>query len=307
LSDHRIFSNPLLIDIGATVSIPMPTAFADELKAPQVDVFPLVDNIGRYQTVINDFRRGWCTYFYEFADVPEVEFFSGGINEKTPRAAALWRQGQLFHFGFEQSPAEMNASGRAMLVNAIAYISRFTEDRPIDVSPSVFGSEPIAMTRRRAAYFTDPARYPTYRMEWLTNTFSMSALNSFDWRDRAAATAWFELVRPWLHPGPGNLLEVDEEAKSLGTLFDRPEFFPNTIRAMHDESTRTQAASVLARYAPEGPGAGTPEAWTKWWDDNAPYLFYSEMGGYRWYVDPLAKKRGIPTKSLRGPARADDR
>jgi hypothetical protein len=232
------------------------------LKAQRVDVLPLVDNIQRYERVINDFRPGWCTYFYEFADVPEVEFLCGGVNEKTPRASALWRQGNLLHFGFEQSPAEMNATGRALLINAIAYISQFTEDRPITVTPSVFGSEPVATTRRRADHFTDVSRFPDYSMEWLTNVFSSTALNSFNWRDRAAATAWFEEARPWLHPGPGNRLEVDEDAKSLGTLFHTPEFFPRTIQAMREDKTKSKAASLLARYAPEGPGASAgADAW----------------------------------------------
>lgn len=271
-----------------------------------MEVLPLVDNIRRYQTVINDYKRGWCSYYSEFAEVPEVEFFCGGVNEKTPRASALWRQGNLLHFGFERSPAEMNATGRAMLVNSIAYISRFTEDRPIDVTPSVFGSEPVATTRRRAGYFADTARFPDFPMGWLTNTFSSSALKSFNWRDRAAASAWFQEARPWLHPSPGNLLEVDQEAKSLGILFDGAEFFPKAITAMREKSTQRKAAALLARYAPEGPGiSGDSEAWQKWWEENAPCLFYSEMGGYRWYIDPLAKKRGVPTKDLRGPSRAD--
>ena len=87
--------------------------------------------------------------------MPEVEVFSGGINEQTPRSAAFWRQGNLLHFGFEQSPAQMNNTGRAMLVNAIVYISHFTEDRPIDITPSVFGPEKIAVSRNRATnYFS---------------------------------------------------------------------------------------------------------------------------------------------------------
>ncbi len=32
--------------------------------------------------------------------------------------------------------------------------------------------------------------------------------------------------------------------------------------------------------------------------------FFSECGTYRWYIDPLAKRRGIPSDQLRGPARA---
>jgi hypothetical protein len=286
-------------------AIPTPKAFAEELKDSTVEVLPLVDNIRRFETVINDYSRGWCTYYYEFATVPEVEFFCGGVNEKTPRASALWRQGNLLHFGFEQSPKEMNDTGRALLVNSIAYISRFTEDQPIDETPSVFGPEPIGLSRRRArAYFFNDQ----YQLQWATNVFSAATLASFNWRDRAAGKAWFETAQPWLHPGPGNRLEVDTEVKALGTPFDSPDFFAKAIAALRDEKTSATAATVLARYAPEGPGVkASAERWEKWWQENSPYLFYSELGCYRWYVDPLARKRGIPTKDVRGPRRADAR
>src|SRR6185436_8371345 len=150
LRDHPIFKSPIAIDLKATTRIPTPTTFAHELKEPQIDVLPLVNNIKQFETVLRDYRPpGWSTHYYEFADMPEVEIFSGGINEQTPRSSAFWRQGNLLHFGFEQSPAEMNDAGRAMLVNGIVYISRFTEDRPIDITPSVFAKEKIGTSRRR--------------------------------------------------------------------------------------------------------------------------------------------------------------
>ena len=305
LSDHQLFKSPIAIDLKAVKRIPTPKAFVEEVKDATVEVLPLVDNIRRFDSVINDYARGWCTYFYEFANVPEVEFFCGGVNEKTPRASAVWRQGNLLHLGFEQTPKEMNDAGRAMLVNSIVYISRFTDDRPIDETPSVFGPEKIALSRRRAwTYFF----HDQYQLEWATNVFSPEALASFKWRDRATAKAWFESAQPWLHPGPGNLLEIDVEVKALGTPFDSADFFPKTIAALRAEKLRTAASSALARYAPEGPGANAgAEQWEKWWQANSPYLFYSELGCYRWYVDPLAKKRGVPTKDLRGPLRADAR
>ena len=127
------------------------------------------------------------------------------------------------------------------------------------------------------------------------NIFSSATLRSFNWRDRTAASAWFQEARPWLHPGPGNLLEVDEDAKSFGTVFDSPELSLKTIQMMREEKTKAKAASMLARYAPEGPGtSASADAWKEWWDQNASYLFYSELGCDRWYVDPLARKRGVP-------------
>jgi hypothetical protein len=297
---HEIFESPMPVDVNATTNIPTPEQFAHELKTDTIPVLPLVDNIRNFRTVINDYQRGWSTHYYEFSDMPEVEVFSGGVNEQTPRSAAFWRQGNLLHFGFEQSPAEMNAAGRAMLINAVAYISRFTEDRPIDITPSVFGLEKIAVSRNRVkGYFAN------YSGE-LTNIFTAETLASFDWHNVTNAKAWFESARPWLHPNSKNLLEIDAEAKSLGVIFDSPDFFPKTIAALRDEKTRPAAEILLARYAPAGPAnIVSADAWEPWGQANSPYLFYSELGNYHWYIDPLAKKRGIPTKDLRGLLRAD--
>jgi hypothetical protein len=301
LRPHEIFQTPLPVDIRATIDIPTPEQFAHELKTnATIAVLPLVDNIRSYHTVINDYQRGWSTHYYEFANMPEVEVFCGGINEQTPRSAAFWRQGNLLHFGFEQSPPEMNAAGRAMLVNAVAYISHFTEDRPIDVTPSVFGPDPVALSRQRAKnYFANYA-------EAVPKVFTAATLASFNWHNVPAAQAWFASERPWLHPNTENLLEVDAEAKALNIIFDSPDFFPKAIAALRDEQTKSAAATLLARYTADGPGAGADAAaWQRWWHENSPYLFYSELGGYRWYIDPLAKQRGVPSKDLRGPLRAD--
>jgi hypothetical protein len=143
-------------------------------------------------------------------------------------------------------------------------------------------------------------------VEWITNEFSTATLASFNWRDRSTGRDWIQTNAAWLHPGLGNRLQIDLEAKTLGVPFDAPDFLPKTIAALDRESSRTSAAILLARYAPDGPGKdASAESWQKWWRDNSPYLFYSELGCYRWYIDPLAKQRRVPTKDLRGPLRAD--
>lgn len=301
LQDHPIFRAPIPINSKKTTTIPTVKQFAPELKSATMEVLPLIDGIKNYDRAVEDNAPGWATHYYEFADMPEVELFCGGINSQTPRSAALWRQGNLLHFGFEQSPAQLNETGRALLVNAIAYISRFTEDQPIDITPSVFARERVGISRRRAkAYFTDPQ----VRFQWATNALAPSVLAAVDLKDRAAATAWYETNRQWLHPAQGNLLAVDQEARALGTPFDAPDFLPRTIAALREK--KEQAGILLDRYVAGGPDAGASVVvWEKWWQENSPYVFYSELGGYKWYVDPLARKRGVPTKELRGPARAD--
>src|SRR5213595_2760428 len=103
----------------------VPAGWKGRLEAESIEVLPLVKDISR------EYHPGWCTYVEGPSESPEVEVICGGVNDKTPIAAAIWRQGNLLHFGFDLSPAEMNERGRALLVNAIAYIARFTEDRPL--------------------------------------------------------------------------------------------------------------------------------------------------------------------------------
>ena len=197
----------------------------------------------------------------------------------------------------------MNEVGRAMLINAITYISHFHEDQPIDITPSVFGPEKIGISRRRARNYLTDEEHP---VDWVTNLFSAVTLATFNWRDRSEGKAWFEANAKWIHPGPGNFLEIDTEAKQLGVPFDSPDFLPKTIAALREDKTKAIATTLLVRYAPDGPGTNADaDTWEHWWRENSPYLFYSELGCYRWYIDPLAKKRGIPTRDLRGPARAD--
>src|SRR5207248_1575375 len=97
-----------------------------------------------------------------------------------------------------------------------------------------------------------------------------------------------------------------KEARALGTAIDAREFFDAAIAAMGrggEEGRR--AFRLLADYAPDNaPKKPVVAEWEGWLRLNRPYLFFSDQGDYAWYIDPLAKKRGIPTELLRGPVRA---
>ena len=272
-----------------------PKAFRPAVTNATVPMLPLVRDPARQG------RPGWCTYPDGFDENPDIEIFCGGENEKTARAAACWRQGNLLHFGFEQSPAEMNEAGQRLLLNCIAYISRFTDDRPIAVTPSVFAGTvafPRAYLDRRLGEAGDVSDAGFL--------LDGSVLDQLQSKSTAHVKKWYAEHRAFLHPGSDLKLEVDEEARSFDAPIDRVEFFEKAIAALHGSGAQAKrAARLLARYSPADAGKmESARAWEQWFNANRPYLFFSDQGDYRWYVDPLAKQRGVPSKDVRGPARA---
>jgi hypothetical protein len=274
--------------------VPTPEAFRSTVSAPEVFLLPLVPDRD-YQ-----WRPGWVSYSDGFDNNPDIEAFCGGKNEKAASAAACWRQGNLLHFGFEQDPAEMNENGRRLLLNAIAYISRFTEDRPIAITPSVFMA-PVALPR---GYLDRRIRGTADRneMEWMVTPELFKKLSGMALPE---LRSWYDEHRHYLHPtsSPEPRLEVDEEARAIHASLDEPVFFERCIAALERNDSR--AEKLLARYAPsETRNLKSGSEWSKWFGENKAYLFFSDQGDYRWYVDPLAKKRSVPSGTLRGVARA---
>jgi hypothetical protein len=260
-------------------------------------VLPLVDDQQKR------YDSGWCTYVYKFAEAPDLEMMCGGLNSKTPRAGAIWRQGNLLHFGFEQSPAELNDTGDALLINSIVYIARFTQDRPIAFTPSVFTAvapNDRSAIKRAFKHSDDPLKLLAYLL-------SDGTYKEFERLNEAERIAWRRENLPYLHADAEGRLVVDEEAKLFAAAPNTLAFLEKAIMALAASGDAARSArTLLARYAPDGPGAeATAAAWNAWLGENHDYLFFNDAGGYRWYIDPLAKKRHVKSAELRGPLRAD--
>lgn len=299
---HEVFHQPRPLDLTSFITKPAPDSWG-RYDAQQVKLIA----IGAEPE--NDTGLGWATYPYEFERMPEVEWICAGWNQAMPEAAAVWRQGNLLHFGFEPAPSQLTPKGRRLLVNSIVYISRFTEDRPIAETPSPF---------RETA--PTPRFFP---IQWLENSrrsliqlsqyFEKNVLPAAAFQDRESALQWIKENYDWLRPGTNGRLTIDPLARKWGVPFDDPKFFQRVIPSLaNDKSTKNkniageEALTLLHRFVHKDsrPSVDSKAVWETWWEENRSYLFFSELGGFHWYIDPLAKKRGIPTQNLRGPDRA---
>jgi len=66
-----------------------------------------------------------------YADSPDVEWISSGVNTKAIDAVALGRHGNFFHWGFAVSPTYMTGEAKLVLINALYYIAKFDGQPPL--------------------------------------------------------------------------------------------------------------------------------------------------------------------------------
>jgi hypothetical protein len=296
LRDHRMFRSPVAIDLKRLFAIETPEDFREEISTAKIEVLPLA------RDQADSKQPGWCTYVYEFNEAPELEVLSGGVNHKTPKAGAVWRQGNLLHFGFSPSPKQMSDAGQAMLVDSICYIARFTEDRPIVHTPCVFVQGKRFVDRNVLKRIIDNPKRELNTMHYYLDKKTAEELAD---KDRPSVAAWFSRVRDYLHADDEGKLVVDAEAQQFGVSPAGVSFLEKAIKALAEPEQAKLACRLLSHYAPDGPGVdATAEQWQAWVRDNGPYMFFSDAGGFRWYIDLLAKRRGVPTEKLRGEARA---
>lgn len=294
LRDHELFRVPVPVDLSRSESVNVPDAWKHAIKDDKISVLPLVSDREK------KYRDGWCTYTYEHVQAPALEIICGGINAKTPQASAIWRQGHLLHFGFEQSPSEFNDNGRALLVNSVCYIAKFTEDRPIVRPPThIRPLDRFVVDRLIGNTERDLDTY----LDWYFHDKTHELVRG---KSREELAKWCLGNRGFVRADERGKFVIDEDARRVGVANDSPEFIPTLIARLGEDSGENGLAQqLLARYVAEGPTTdSSARVWESWWNENQPYLFFSDTGSFRWFVDPLAKSRQIPTKELRGPLRA---
>ena len=196
----------------------------------------------------------------------------------------------------------MNEAGQALLIDSICYIARFTEDRPIVHTPCVFVQNKRFVQREILKRIIENPKRDLSSLPYYVDKRTGEFLAG---KDRQALKVWYDAHQAYLHADAEGKLVVDSEAQKFGVSPAKPEFLQKATDALAMPDQASLACVLLARYVPQGLGAeATPQQWQAWVRDNRPYLFFSDAGGYRWYIDPLAKRRAVPTEKLRGPTRA---
>lgn len=216
-----------------------------------------------------------------FEDSPDAEVISGGINSKGPRSVALGRHGNFFLWGFFGDPSMMTPSARRVFVNTVHYMRAFDGHKPLVRRNS---------TSRERAFATAAfmKAYPGYR----TGTFD-EKIREATHLDPDRLMAFLEENVEYLHHADG-VFRIDEDARRLGVSTRKVEMLDAIAGRLRADAKDPLALGLIRRYVrPEGfESVAALETWLK---ENRSCLFFSDSGGYRWFVDVHATRARKPS------------
>jgi hypothetical protein len=209
---------------------------------------------------------------------------AAGAGCTNPRAIALARHGNYFLWGFGGDPGQMTEAGRRVFVNTIVWMKKFDGMKPL-VAPT--------MTPRELVW---------HYIDWLRKANDEDSLISAKRRfpddvrektktDPDKLEAFYKEAYERLCPAGGESggFRPDPELEELGKVSNRkPEFWDAVLARLAKNDKDEVALKLVARYLP---GEAKPYAELKAWvEENKKYLFFTDVGGFRWMVDEYAKK-----------------
>ncbi|MHC5012439.1 MAG: hypothetical protein ACYTG6_16100 [Planctomycetota bacterium] len=268
-AEHAIFHTPFEVDLEY-----------EELSTPEhyrkyADGRDLPDALQgwRVHGELEQKDFGLVSDGYGFEDSPDCEYISGGLNSKGPRSLALGRQGNWFLWGFCAPPSEMTEAARLVYLNTIAYMQQFDGQRPL-----------VTRERRAREWALVYAGYldEESMASWVRKHFAAELLEAAgDDPDVLRKHVGENLPYLW-HDGTS--FRVDEDAVSLGISNRDVALLARCIECLEAGEDVERARRVLERYTEEAHEDAS--AWRAWWEAHHERLFFSDVGGYRFFVAP---------------------
>jgi hypothetical protein len=294
--EHAIFKGPLAVELE-TEEVDTPAGYR---PYPGGDALPPKLSVWKVQTrTYPSIDPGLVSDPYGFEDSPDCEWISSGVNSKGPRSMAIGRQGNLFLWGFFAQPSDMTESARRVFVNSIAYMKQFDGARPIGGGASMARDWILVCAGHVESLGADPKNEDMLRSMFPARVLESTGL------DAARLRAYFRENLEMLHPVRVNdprggsssrtVIDVDDDLKALGVGNRSPQFVPKLIERLERDPKDALSAALAGRYLEIAPSL-EPAKLRAWYEENEPYLFFSDRLGFRWWIDERKKSAKTASK-----------
>jgi hypothetical protein len=217
---------------------------------------------------------------YGFADSPDAEVISGGLNSKGPEAVAVGRHGNFFLWGFSAQPSDMTPEARKCFLNSICYIKKYDGQKPLVAKTS--------SGRRWALVYAGYLKIITDE-NFISRLFPEELRKRFG-KDPEKYMQYYQENMEYLHMPNGRIV-VDEDVKGLGLSNRKVELLERCIGMLEKGEQRELAMRILKRYTRES--FADAKEWRAWLEKNREQLFFTDTGGYKFLINPVATARPV--------------
>lgn len=322
--EHKIFHRPL--EVGAQLES-IPTRKDYRYKTIDPDLGDAMQ-VWHVQTKNwPEIDSGLVSTLYGFTDSPDAEVFAQGLAAKGPDTAALARQGNFFLWGFSATPSNMTPSGQRLFVNAIAYMRAFDGQRPLVHSAAssrewalrnALWPRALAEGAAEKAFqeaepvlrgvfkdqpelskdFKDIDSYLAMQKASFAKIYATELETSLpaDLRERFGTDsdkylAYYRENLEFLRPAAADSHQfiVDDDAKNVGSSNRKIELLDRCVSMLERNDQPELATRLLRRYTQEE--FDTAQRWRDWLETNRKRLFFSDVGGFKFFVGPTAIRR----------------
>ena len=275
--EHPIFNAPIDVDLEFT-DIETPENYTHTPNG--VDLPDLLKGWKVHEHTLPELDPGLVLDPYGFEDSPDCEWISSGINTKGPRSLALGRQGNFFHWGFFGDPADMTASARQVFLNTVCYMQQFDGQRPL-VARRAPARERVLLYMKYVRSMDENPR----TMEIVRELIPFKVLAEAE-LDVDRITQFYVENMEYLRREEGQF-RIDEDARTLGLSNRSLELLDALAARLDSDPEDDLALRLLRRYVPEELVPRATE-FSSWIEFHRSRLFFSDVGGFRWYVTPSA-------------------
>ena len=268
--EHEIFSKPFKVEPQFEYYKTPPNYYDRHLgndKLPDQMKVWLVQKTGkRYGSVV--------ARSYGFTDSPDAEALVLGFNTgKEYGAVGIGRHGNFLQWGYWAPPSQMTEAGKKLFLNCICYIQKFDGKAPLvrKVSSDRWNAVRLAalINLIKDERFFSSTFPPELKEKYKGDPDGLVKY----YRDN------FELIYR------DKVFLIDNELKSLGLKSNREiETLKKLIYVLKDEKHAETARLLLSRYTAQS--FQNAEQWQSWFENNKNRIFFSDMGGYKFFVIP---------------------
>jgi len=271
--NHTIFNEPLAAGVTFDKSDPW------ELEADPRGLWTVQTGAMGKE---NDY--GVVSDGYGFEDSPDCERISSGQNSKGPYAVAIGRQANMMQWGFYCAPDRMTESAQRAFLNAIVYMKQFDGRRPLVKKAARSRDWYVQYVQMVRDLDTKYKRAGDRFKNYIKQRFPADVIAEHG-LDAGALESW-RLANIEYMISERREFRVDEDLQTLKLSNRKPEFLDWIVERLTKDKSDALAKELAARYLGEYAERAVPFIRT-----NRKWLFFSDTGGFRWFVDENAKAR----------------